>query len=145
MGGYGALRLSLGFPDIFSVSTSHSGAVMHGSRDYPRPGGALGNEEFHRIFSPDPVGSDHDLIALAERCRDRKMLPKIRVDCGVDDELLADNRAFHSKLTAMHVSHEYEEFEGAHNWDYWDVHVQEALVFQSQHLTTGGEGRSPSR
>ena len=63
------------------------------------------------------------------------MLPHIRIDCGVDDELIHDNRSLHAKLEAMRVPHEYEEFAGGHNWDYWDVHVQEALAFQAERLT----------
>ena len=145
MGGYGALRLALGYPEVFSVATSHSGALMHGSRDHPRTGGPLGIEEFHRIFGERPTGTDHDLVTLAKRCRERKMLPQIRIDCGVEDQLLEDNRVFHTKLDALRVPHEYEEFPGAHNWDYWDEQVQEALEFQAKHLTPHAEQRSPSR
>ena len=134
MGGYGALRLALGFPHVFAAATSHSGAVMHGSRNHPRPGGALDEAEFRRIFGEHPVGTDHDLLALARRCQEQRTLPKIRIDCGVDDDLLEDNRAFHRKLEALRVPHEYEEFPGAHDWDYWDLHVREALAFHHRHL-----------
>ena len=134
MGGYGALRISLAYPQTFATAVSHSGAVMHGSRNHPRIGGALDDAEFRRIFGDHPVDSDHDLIALARRAVKGNKLPKIRIDCGVDDQLLADNRAFHSKLVALRIEHEYEEFPGAHNWEYWDQHVQEALAFQSEHL-----------
>jgi S-formylglutathione hydrolase FrmB len=134
MGGYGALRLALGYPDVFSVATSHSGAVIHGSRNQPRPGGALDGPEFRRIFGAAPAGSDHDVIALAKRCSDQGKLPKIRFDCGTEDELIDDNRNLHAKLEALRVPHEYAEFPGGHNWDYWDIHIQEALAFQSEHL-----------
>jgi S-formylglutathione hydrolase FrmB len=135
MGGYGALRLALGFGEVFSVATSHSGAVMHGSRNEPRAGGALQAAEFKRIFGQEPAGTDHDVVALARRAAAAgAALPHIRIDCGVDDGLIADNRELHQKLTALKVPHEYEEFPGAHNWDYWDLHVQEALAFQARHL-----------
>ena len=58
----------------------------------------------------------------------------MRIDCGTEDELIVDNRELHEKFTAMEVAHEYEEFPGGHNWEYWDQHVQEALSFQSAHL-----------
>ena len=134
MGGYGALRLAMDFPHVFAAATSLSGAVMHGSRDFPRPGGALDETEFRRIFGEHPAGSDHDLLTLAQRCRSNGTLPKIRIDCGVSDDLIADNRALHQKLEAMGVPHEYEEFAGAHDWDYWDLHVRDALAFHARHL-----------
>src|SRR5690554_54414 len=58
MGGYGALRLALGYPDLFLSATSHSGALMHGSRR--RPSSALENAEFRRIFGRNPTGTNHD-------------------------------------------------------------------------------------
>ena len=126
--------LALAYPDRYISATSHSGAVLHGSRDHPRVGGALGKAEFHRIFGPDPVGTDHDIVALAKKCRDAGKLPHLRIDCGVDDDLIEDNRALHAKLDALRVQHEYEEFAGAHTWDYWDEHVQDALAFHAKHM-----------
>ena len=135
MGGYGALRLALAHPELFAAATSHSGAVLHGSRNHPRVGGAVGEEEFRRIFGEEPVGTDHDVLALAHRAQAARTLPALRIDCGVDDDLIDDNRALHAKLDALRVPHEYEEFPGGHNWEYWDAHVQEALTFHANHLT----------
>jgi S-formylglutathione hydrolase FrmB len=134
MGGYGALRLGLGYPDVFATATSHSGAVLHGSRDHPRKGGSLQPPEFHRIFGKDPTGTEHDVLALAQQCKSRGTLPKIRIDCGTEDDLVADNRDLHKKLEAMKVPHEYQEYPGKHDWEYWDHHVQEALAFHHKHL-----------
>ena len=134
MGGYGALRLALGFPYVFAAATSHSGAVLEGSRNRPRPSGPVSEAEFHRIFGENPTGTDHDLLTLAKRCQASPNMPTIRIDCGVDDHLIADNRDLHARLKALHVPHEYEEFPGGHSWDYWDLHVPEALAFHSKHL-----------
>src|SRR4051812_20434736 len=54
MGGYGALRVALAYPHVFASANSHSGAVMHGSRNHPRVGGALDAMEFRRIFGERP-------------------------------------------------------------------------------------------
>jgi putative tributyrin esterase len=32
------------------------------------------------------------------------------------------------------VPHSYREFPGAHEWDYWDRHVQDALAFHAEAL-----------
>lgn len=141
MGGYGALRLALGYPHLFCSANSHSGALMHGGRAAPRPDGPLAPAEFHRIFGPRPPGSGHDLVALAERARRAGgPLPKLLMDCGTDDFLLEDNRALHRELERLGVPHEYREFPGAHTWDYWDEHVQDALAFHVEALDLYGKG-----
>ncbi len=129
MGGYGALRLALGFPDRFASAHSHSGALMHGTKPVPRQ-----NAEFRRVFGARPQGSEHDLLTLAARAKRRGKLPKLRIDCGTEDYLLEDNRTFHAALNRLKIPHEYEEHPGAHNWDYWDVHIQSALAFHARNL-----------
>ena len=133
MGGYGALRLGLGFPEMFSSVNSHSGALRWGSGQ-PRKGSERDPDEFIRVFGKKPAGSDHDLLTLAKKCQDAGKLPKLRIDCGVDDFLIGANRHYHAKLEAMRIAHEYEEFPGAHDWDYWDLHVQQALAFHAKNL-----------
>ena len=131
MGGYGALRVGLEYPDRFASLNSHSGALMHGSKTWP----AKANAEYNRIFGTRPAGTDHDLLSLAATARrGGGKLPKILLDCGTDDFLIADNRAFHARLTAMRIEHQYAEYPGAHTWAYWDQHVREALAFHGKNL-----------
>jgi S-formylglutathione hydrolase FrmB len=129
MGGYGAMRLALAYPQVFASANSHSGALMHGTRTPSQ----THLWEYEQIFGTALAGSDHDLLKHANAARDAGVLPRIRIDCGVDDPLLKDNRDFHDALTEMNVPHEYEEFPGGHDWDYWDLHVRDALRF---HLRT---------
>jgi S-formylglutathione hydrolase FrmB len=84
------------------------------------------------VFGKNPVGSDHDLAELARRAKGAGPLPTIRIDCGVDDVQINDNRAFHAELEQLAVPHEYEEFPGGHTWDYWDLHVRDALQFHAR-------------
>jgi enterochelin esterase-like enzyme len=56
------------------------------------------------------------------------------LDCGSDDFLLPANQQFHNELRALELPHQYEEFSGGHDWDYWDTHIQRALRF---HLSAG--------
>ncbi len=125
MGGYGALRAAFGYPHLWTSANSHSGALMHGSRQWQ-----TGKEmDRSNIFSADPRGTSHDLLKLAADAKRAGPLPRLLIDCGTEDFLLKDNREFHAKLDAMRVPHRYAEFPGDHNWDYWDVHVREALAF----------------
>ena len=133
MGGYGALRMALGRPDLFASCNSHSGALMRGTmkrqKNQPR--------EFTQIFGNDPRGTDHDLIELARRAKKSHQVPRIRIDCGTDDFLLQENRDYHAALNQLQIAHEYEEFPGAHTWDYWDLHVREAIAFHMKNLKIG--------
>jgi len=128
MGGYGAIKLALRFPDLFCSAVSHSGA-MNFAHVYPDPNHA----EFGRVIGENPVGGLNDLYALAESI-DRTKLPALRIDCGEEDFLLDMNREFHTHLEKIGVPHEYQEFLGAHDWGYWDMHVQEAIAFHARHL-----------
>ena len=91
-------------------------------------------KELGRIFGGDPQGTEHDLMMLAGRAIAAGQLPEMLLDCGTEDFLIEDNRAFHAKLTDAKVPHIYREFPGAHTWDYWDLHVQEALLFHAKNL-----------
>lgn len=130
MGGYGALRLGLGYPDRYVSINSHSGALLAGEQRKHR----FSATESEQIFGDNPTGTEHDLTHLARRAKAAGKLPPIRIDCGVDDFLIAENREYHRRLMEMSIPHEYEEFPGAHSWDYWDLHVREALRFHARHL-----------
>jgi putative tributyrin esterase len=136
MGGYGAMRVGLGHPEMFASITSHSAATR--AWDLNRPGRSKAH--LHRMFGTRPDGSKHDLAALAKKIkRSGRPAPKLRIDCGTEDSLIDQNRKLHADLTKMNFAHEYEEFPGDHNWDYWDTHVQRALKFHAQALRLNGK------
>jgi S-formylglutathione hydrolase FrmB len=136
MGGYGAMLLGLTRPDLFNSVVSHSGALLWGSRPVEDYSGSLDPHEFKRVFGDDPRGTRHDLLHLLRtRLAEKAALPHLRIDCGVDDFLIEDNRAFHKALDDHKVPHEYEEPPGEHNWPYWDRHIRSALAFHARHFS----------
>jgi S-formylglutathione hydrolase FrmB len=112
MGGYGAMRLGLKYPDRFASIWAHSSAFHIGKM-------------VEAAAIVDAADADVDLHA--GRVAKAGTAPEVSFDCGVDDELLEYNRAFHAHLEAVGLAHHYAEHPGAHTWDYWDVHVQTAL------------------
>ncbi len=145
MGGYGALRVALGYPERFCSVNSHSGALMRFNLDLgpkaARKDPVFRNHspafyaEMRRIFGRRPMGTRHDLLALIQRARRRRRrLPQILLDCGTEDSLLPGNRDLHRDLAAAQVPHHYREFPGGHDWDYWDLHVRDALAFHTKNL-----------
>lgn len=126
MGGYGAMKLAVKFPELFSACVSHSGALHFGH--YPLSREDDWDKEFRLIVGEDPAGGENDIFALVEHPRTAP-LPAIRIDCGVDDFLIDRNREMHAFLEGLGIAHDYAEYPGAHTWDYWDEHVQEAIAF----------------
>ena len=59
----------------------------------------------------------------------RENLPPFRFDCGNTDLLIGDNRLLHQQLIDNNIHHLYEEFDGGHEWPYWEKHVGRTLQF----------------
>lgn len=143
MGGYGALRIGLKYADRFCSVHSHSGAVLYGgSESEPDYRGFLGKRgwpeerirEMVHIFGEKPQGTNHDIMHLAQQAHRRGQLPALSLDCGVDDFLIEENRAFARALEKAGIPHQYQEYPGAHDWGYWDRHIQDALSFHARNL-----------
>lgn len=116
MGGYGSMRLGLKYPDVFGSIWAHSSAFLIADR--------LADAGFDGEWLDDA-----NVYVHAERLKaSGGPIPAISFDCGVDDELIEDNRKFDVYLTEIGLDHHYAEHPGAHTWDYWDVHVREALA-----------------
>jgi S-formylglutathione hydrolase FrmB len=131
MGGYGALKLAGTHPDTFQSAVSHSGAVQFGHYEQDRRDDF--ELEFRPVLGTDFVGGSADLFKLLPALPEGKR-PKVRIDCGIGDFLIEANRDLHQHLLAQGFEHEYAEFPGEHNWEYWDEHVREAIDFHGRNL-----------
>jgi putative tributyrin esterase len=114
MGGFGAVRLGLKYPQRFCSVWSHSGGFPNAD---PLP------EHWHWSGNP----ADLDCYALIDQM-DPRTMPLLSFDCGTGDHLLDSNRRYHAFLESRAIPHTYQEHAGGHSWDYWDMHVQEALI-----------------
>ncbi len=133
MGGYGAVKLALKYPDLFCSANSHSGALgfAHWAlSEKPDDSFAV---EFKRVLGTDHVGGPNDLFTLAQAV-DPGLRPAICIDCGTEDFLLQANRAFHDHLSGLGFAHEYRELPGGHSWAYWDEHIPEAVAFHGRSI-----------
>lgn len=139
MGGYGALKLALKFPQLFVAASSHSGCLRVGEvlkRYADTPDIAA---ERRAIFGKAPENGPEDIFAVVKALMDGKSdRPALRFDCGVDDFLIEENRDFHRHLDELGYVHQYTEHPGVHNWEYWDRHVPESLAFVAGHLGISG-------
>ena len=148
MGGYGAIALALQYPREFAAAASHSGVLwpMERAPDAfvralarPAADSALlaarragaPAERFRIIFGSDSAAwIARDPVHLLDRARARHdALPAMFADCGTEDFLVAENRAFRDALAARGVPLAYAEWPGAHTWPYWRDHVAQSLTF----------------
>lgn len=118
MGGFGALRLAGKFPERFAAAAGHSSLTEF--------------EQMSRFVEeplPRFMAREEDRSVLRTLLAQRDRLPPLRFDCGKSDPLLAENRALHAALDAHGIAHLYEEFEGGHEWSYWEEHLADTLRF----------------
>lgn len=131
MGGYGAIKAALSYPESYGYCASLSGAL-----DIASSKRLIDLNEWRGIFgfslenASELRGSRHDIFALAKENAEKKFpFPKLFMWCGESDFLLDANRDFHALLNDLGVDHSYNESEGDHSWKWWDLHIQSALKF----------------
>ncbi len=131
MGGYGAVKAALTFPDRYGACISLSGSldITRKNRPYPLPLWQ-GNFGFSLESAEALAGSKEDLFALAEKNKaEGRPFPKLYQWCGTEDALLCANNEFSALLDKLGVAHEYRTSEGTHSWRYWDEKIREGLDF----------------
>jgi len=131
MGGYGAVKLAVKNPDLFCAAHSFSGALDMASRQ----GGAedAWSRELNLIFGNHLTDGTEDIFAIVKNTP-KPALPAISFDCGIDDFLIEHNRKLHAHLDKLDIAHIYQEYPGDHNWQYWDLHIQDALPWIAKQL-----------
>lgn len=131
MGGYGALKFGLKYPDTFALSASMSGAL-----DAPQ---RMDDFSIKQTFgeADNPLRAANDLFQLAKLLPAERVatLPYFYVDCGTADPWAKINRDLSTLLTERKIAHEYRELPGGHDWKYWDRQVQEILQLAAQRLS----------
>ncbi|HEY4307151.1 MAG TPA: alpha/beta hydrolase family protein [Gemmatimonadaceae bacterium] len=149
MGGYGAVALALHYPDVFGLAASHSGVVSPmyvGPHPFAAPAqyGQTAEELKEANESLWPRYAMYwatdlarwrvvDPTHMAESAKQRgQLMPMIFFDCGTEDGLVDENRAFHAELTRLGIQHQYAEWPGAHTWRYWSTHVPESLAWMGR-------------
>ncbi len=119
MGGFGALRIGAKYGGRFHGMSGHSSIT---SLDQMK----LFVEEGLGLYRQERQ-EDEDVFLTIHENRDQ--LSPFRFDCGKDDLLIEHNRMLHTRLVDAQIDHTYEEFEGSHEWPYWEEHLEKSLIF----------------
>lgn len=130
MGGYGAVKFGLKYPEMFSLVGSFSGALGAASFTAKTAGASIGGG-IDLIFGAEESDARkaNDVFRMvrelpAERL---KAIPFIYQSCGTEDFLIENNRDFLALMNEKKLPHEYRETPGGHTWVFWDDQVREFL------------------
>lgn len=130
MGGYGALKIALTYPERYSKAASLSGAldldeIRKLANQNPR------NTWFDAVFGLKPSqNTPSDLKYLIDlHLKHDVLLPDMFIACGTEDFLYQDNKKFVSFLNQNNVKHTYFESPGNHDWGFWDFYIQKVLAW----------------
>lgn len=130
MGGYGAFKIALTYPERYAKAASLSGALdIDSIREMTN--GQPRNEWFNAVFGLKPsqnTPSDLNYLIDLHLKHDVK-LPDLYLACGKEDFLYQDNLKFKDFLTSKSVKHVYEESKGTHDWAFWDAYIQKVLAW----------------
>ena len=131
MGGFGALKIALHYPESFGYCASLSGAVDLVSRGKPYDLAEWrGDFGFDLELCEELAGTENDIFDLTRKAvAAGKTLPRLYLWCGDSDFLLDANIRYHQLLDELGVDHLYEQSEGDHSWRWWDLHIQSALNY----------------
>jgi len=136
MGGYGALHLAFGHPQLFSSVSAHSAALIE---KLPVFLGPTPNSPRSRVLGevfgtpPDEVFWQRNSPLTLARTADLKGL-KIYFDCGDQDDYGFDSGAasLDRILSARHIPHAYHLYPGRHDPAYFAEHLPASLMFASR-------------
>jgi S-formylglutathione hydrolase FrmB len=135
MGGYGALALGLGNPDMFSAigcfsagnlnMRANRGPAKRRSGKAPRDLTVFGVEDRAELLG----NLNYDCFAKAGAAlASGKPLPRIFHCCGIEDFLYENARATAEWFKARpQFNYSFEEGPGGHSWEFWDLWVQRFL------------------
>lgn len=128
MGGYGALKLALTYPERFAAAASFSGAVdplalMKGD-------GVMDEAGFERVFGKAAAfpGGPNDLFALMRKKAAKR--PRLYVSCGTADGLYPLHERIVPELERCGWDVTRADIPGEdHTWDLWDGEIERFLAW----------------
>lgn len=140
MGGYGALRFALLYPNLFGSVSAHSAALIDKA---PRVDISGAQEmRISQVLGPafgspfDPAFWHRENPFTIVRNGPRPSGLEIYFDCGTDDGYGFNRgaQAFDGLLTSRGIPHEFHLYPGSHDWSYFAEHLPASLEFHSRNF-----------
>ena len=134
MGGYGALKCALAYPEQYFGCAAFSSACDMRRNFHERYIDEQRQRELQAIFGLElQLPEKDDLFALLKKSADAPVKPKFFITCGTDDLLLPQNRSFKAAMEELPYDLTYMEWKGDHTWEFWDKSILLALELLADH------------
>ncbi|MDD3429661.1 MAG: alpha/beta hydrolase family protein [Oscillospiraceae bacterium] len=133
MGGYGAVKAAMRRPKSYNAVATLSGVL-----DYPHIAREIiaGNwtdvakSELCALHGASGLPApEDDVLALMQAQAQNPNRPRLIQLCGTEDFLYQDNQTFRLQAQKAGYGHTYMEWQGDHEWPFWDVAIQRAIQF----------------
>jgi enterochelin esterase-like enzyme len=137
MGGFGSIIMAVKYPEQFSSVVALSASVRDSAMFANLPQ-SMYDKYFASVFGPVTAGAsritEHWKTCSPYSLMDSTLAEQLKkiywyIDCGMDDERLPANEAFHDLFMKYNVPHEFHMRPGNHNWAYWYRSAVYGLVF----------------
>jgi S-formylglutathione hydrolase FrmB len=111
MGGFGAMKLALKYPDLFTSVVAFAGSYRSAEQI---KADEVSRQILKRVFADDPQRfmANHPATIARSNADAVRNKVGIKMLVGLDDSLLENNRALHASLTELNLVHEYWEIPG---------------------------------
>lgn len=127
MGGYGALKCALTSPQRYGICCAFSSAWDVGQMRKEKVGTHFEKELRAILGDGMALPEGCDIQALLNRCAVGKERPRFYLTCGKQDSLYPMNLRLKGQVEALGYDSAYEEWEGAHDWYFWNESLRRAL------------------
>ncbi len=139
MGGFGALKLALKYPDLFSSVVAFAGGYRSAEGIQADE---VSRQVLQRVFGNDPQRfmANHPASVARTNAAAIRNRVAIKMLVGLDDSLLENNRSMHATLTELNLAHQYWEIPGIkHDLPRLSSWLgSDGLQFAASHFDLGG-------
>lgn len=135
MGGFGALKLALTFPERYAAASSLSGGLdLELILADPER-----SDLADRVFGGE-LTEENDLFALLPRASG---VPPLYLGCGTEDPLLGGTQRLAAAATAAGVDVTLDLRPGTHEWSLWDASIQDVIAWLPLRGRSGADNLAP--
>jgi S-formylglutathione hydrolase FrmB len=124
MGGYGALKCALTYPEQYAGCGSFSG-VTDLEAFMTCSAVPMDQREFVALLGQErKVTGENSLFCLAETVQNP---PAVYLSCGEQDVHYPMNCRFSEHLSRLGITHRFDHRMGDHTWDFWDRSIRDCF------------------
>lgn len=127
MGGYGAVKIGLTYPERYAAVGSFSGVLSLEPLKLALTAEIKNDFPFMLPALADTASSPLNPTALLDAEKHKGM--KMYIACGLQDTLMVTNLMFKKKADKLGLKFKYSFTNGNHEWDFWDDQLKSFIKY----------------